>query len=252
MAANKILPTLSHSAQDLQSEWIRQHDQLAKGHDENPLRLRRAITWLEEAENASSPHVQLVLLWIAFNALYGKDRDVLGQGGKGSMNGFLKRIIRQDSDEIIFIALRRLRNRIKTLMLLLPSYDKFWRVMYCPSEREEWGNYFRVFNEENERVIKFLNQKKFDTKELIKVTGMIFNRLYVVRNQSMYGAATKGNKLFVSHVNAGVALLSELVPRIALIMLRAKERHWGKIPYPRTGTPNHPGPPPQRFEETNK
>ena len=61
---------------------------------------------------------------------------------------------------------------------------------------------------------------------------MIFDRLYVLRNQLLHGAATWNSGANREQVRDGAAILGRLIPEVLEIMLGNHDADWGEIRYP--------------------
>jgi hypothetical protein len=64
------------------------------------------------------------------------------------------------------------------------------------------------------------------------VLGIVFTRLYTLRNQLMHGGATWGGKVNRDQLRDCNALMGKLVPMIIEIMLDNPDTLWGDAVYP--------------------
>ena len=67
--------------------------------------------------------------------------------------------------------------------------------------------------------------------------GVVFNRLYTLRNQLIHGGATWNGKVNRKQLHDCAQLLSKLVPVIIGLMLDHPETLWGTACYPVVETP---------------
>ena len=65
-----------------------------------------------------------------------------------------------------------------------------------------------------------------------KVIGIVFDRLYVLRNQLVHGGATWNSQTNRSQISDGVAILASLIPLILTIMMEHPEQEHGDVLYP--------------------
>lgn len=65
-----------------------------------------------------------------------------------------------------------------------------------------------------------------------KVLSIVFDRLYVLRNQLIHGGATWNSSVNRQQVCDGAAILGNLVPKIVELMLLHPENDHGEILYP--------------------
>ena len=61
---------------------------------------------------------------------------------------------------------------------------------------------------------------------------MLFDRLYVLRNQLVHGGATWNSSINRAQVKDGAAVLGWLLPVFIDIMLENPDQDWGKPFYP--------------------
>ena len=71
--------------------------------------------------------------------------------------------------------------------------------------------------------------KTFDTARLLRV---VFDRLYVLRNQLVHGGATWNGKVNRQQVRDGAAVLAWMLPIFIDIMMDNPGHAWGKPYYP--------------------
>lgn len=64
------------------------------------------------------------------------------------------------------------------------------------------------------------------------VLAILFDRLYVLRNQLVHGGATWGSAVNRPQVRDGARILAFLVPRFIDLMLDHPEAEWGPVFYP--------------------
>ena len=70
---------------------------------------------------------------------------------------------------------------------------------------------------------------QFDTGRILLV---VFDRLYVLRNQLVHGGATWNSSINRAQVKDGAAVLGWLLPVFIDIMLENPDQDWGKPFYP--------------------
>lgn len=219
---------------------------LVLGHADNVHRLRRAIGWLELAQRDANnlSEVRFILHWIAFNALYGQG-DKVHNGGHaeiGMMEMFLKKVIRFDKDHLIWNALSGKKKSIGKILFLRQVYKQFWDAMY---DEHKWKVWHGEFDSDNRKAAGAADAADEDDNQhkAIHVSvfvRVLFERLYVVRNQLMHGAASVNlqnprARINRAQVKNGAEILKELVPIFITIVLHKGDIDLGRIPYPRVG-----------------
>jgi hypothetical protein len=65
-----------------------------------------------------------------------------------------------------------------------------------------------------------------------KVLGIVFDRLYVLRNQLVHGGATWNSKVNRAQLKDGTAIMLAITPLIISLMLDRPELDLGDIMYP--------------------
>lgn len=185
------------------------------------IRLWRAMSWLERAEQAREVEDQFIALWIAFNALYGRlDDQQRAWGDREAMGTFLTAIWDLDSEG----QLRRILGKRQLGVLRLIEnrylYDRFWR---SPGANHE--------HQLHRMVRDFL--PRFGTHRMLPVLRTLFDRLYVMRNQVFHGASTQGSRLNRRTLTQSAGLLAEILPvMIGIMLARGIEQDWGQVCFP--------------------
>ena len=62
--------------------------------------------------------------------------------------------------------------------------------------------------------------------------GVVFNRLYTLRNQLIHGGATWNSKVNRKQLHDCVSLLHKLIPQIISLMMEHPDTLWGDACYP--------------------
>ena len=66
----------------------------------------------------------------------------------------------------------------------------------------------------------------------VDILSMLFDRLYVLRNQLIHGGATWNSRVNRDQLRDGVAILSVLMPVMIDIMMDNADEEWGRPFYP--------------------
>ena len=148
------------------------------------LRMRRAKSWLERAKlEANDRDAAFIFYWIAFNAAYGRDRQRnLGTKAWGLFDDFFETILSIDPENRIGDSIWK--NFSGSVRLLLDNqyvYRPFWENLFGMG----YDNWKYTFEREKSRGLKTLAEG--NTRAALNI---VFDRLYVVRNQIMHGGAT--------------------------------------------------------------
>lgn len=97
------MPTLkSSSGSPLEYVTLKQRHRLVRdGHPNSlTLRIHRALSWLNRAEQADDVDGQFIFLWIAFNAAYAQELDDSDRtSDKATFTAFLQKLCDLDSNK---------------------------------------------------------------------------------------------------------------------------------------------------------
>ena len=69
-------------------------------------------------------------------------------------------------------------------------------------------------------------------RDTARILSVVFDRLYVLRNQIIHGGATWNSAVNRSQVTDGAAVLGSLIPLFIDIMMDNPDRDWGRPFYP--------------------
>lgn len=202
------------------------HREIRGGHPEAlRLRVHRALSWLLRSEQIEGdPDTRFILQWIAFNAAYAREYG-REETERDRARGFLEVIVSLDRERRIHQTLfERYSGPIRTLLNNKFAYEPFWAALRNHDPSDRWKRSFA-----DGKNAAFAAVLRGDT---VKVLGIVFDRLYVVRNQLVHGGATWGGQVNRAQINDGVAILGTLVPQIIAIMMEHPEQEYGEVLYP--------------------
>jgi hypothetical protein len=195
---------------------------------EKPLTLRvhRALSWLGRAEDESDDlDVCFVLLWIGFNAMYAADIEEALTGERDRFKAFFATLVALDRDDRIYdVVWKRFPNEIRLLLNNKFVFSPFWAHQNGVPGYKDWAE--RLSS--SQRAINAA-LARHDTPRILSV---IFDRLYVLRNQLIHGGATWNSSANRDQVRDGAAVLRWLLPIFIDIMMDHPEQEWGMPHYP--------------------
>ena len=61
-----------------------------------------------------------------------------------------------------------------------------------------------------------------------KVMGIMFDRLYTLRNQLLHGGATWNSNINRSQISQGAEIMGQVVPIVIHLMMNDHQRVWGE------------------------
>lgn len=199
--------------------------QQAGAHSESSrVRLHRAISWLARAEkSADDADLQFILLWVAFNAAYACDLGT--EKERDRLTAFFGTVVDTDSERRLHAALfGQFTGPVRLLVANRFVFEPFWRAL---RDHDSSGRWEAMFAASQKAAMSNLM-----AGETTKVLCIVFDRLYVLRNQLVHGGATWNSQVNRDQLRDGVAILETLVPILTGLMIEHPERDFGPILYP--------------------
>lgn len=189
------------------------------------VRIHRAISWLARAEQETQdPDAAFIFHWIALNAAYAhefgfEERELM------QMKRFIAVLIEHDGGQHLHAVLfRQFPGPIRTLIDNRFVFEPFWRSL---REHDGSGRWERQFSDSREIAMRAVLEKRADV--LLQV---VFERLYMLRNQLMHGGTTWASSVNRAQLKDGVAILGTLVPVIIDLMVGMKNVDLGPETFP--------------------
>lgn len=196
-------------------------------YDSLNLRLRRAISWLERAEESADADARFIFHWIAFNAMYSR----LGTSSTGKSDEkkerrkYFEGIVKfNDSQSVIYATIWSvLLDEIRAILANKYVFEPFWRDHNDQAESPKWKEDFQKEQDDVDRAIR-----KTQTEDVL---CKMFDRLYTLRNQLLHGGATWNGSMNRSQVTTGAKIMSSMIPHFIDVMIRHPDG-WGAPRYP--------------------
>lgn len=189
------------------------------------IRLHRAISWLRRAEAETGDHdARFIFLWIAFNAAYAHEFG-FEKAERELLRDFLKKLVAADAGKTLHkVVFEQYTGPIRLLIDNKYVFEPFWRALRAHDASNEWGERFYKDKRAALRAVM--------SAETVTVLAVVFDRLYVLRNQLVHGGATWNGSVNRQQVTDGANLLGTLMPAILSLMLEHPEIDFGAIAYP--------------------
>lgn len=190
------------------------------------LRVHRALSWLNKAELSDDNDSKFIFLWIAFNAAYAQDFEYKSEyGERGLYQEFLSKIVELDTKgQLSEIVWSQYATSIRLILSNEFILQSFWKYQSALIDETEW---------QNERsAAKAAANKALSENDTTTVLGIVFSRLYTLRNQLMHGGATFDSSANREQLRDCTALLNSVVPVIIGVMMDGKNEVWGDAVYP--------------------
>ena len=189
-------------------------------------RMRRVRTWLTRAQQEDDdPDAAFIFYWIALNAAYATDgpRDPT-ETERDRLDRYFKSIVALDSEHTVFGAIwTRFSHEIRMLIGNKHVFQPFWNH-HASRGCDNWNAQF----ESEDRVV----YTALGTRDTRVILNVLFNRLYVLRNQLMHGGARWKSPVNRTQVVDGERVIAFLVPLFINLMTAHPEIDWGPLEYP--------------------
>ena len=188
-------------------------------------RLHRAISWLGRAEQeASDPDACFIFQWIALNAAYAREFSH-DQSERDRFRQFVATLVGLDAQRSLHQALfSEFSGPIRMLINNRFVFEPFWTAVREHDASNRWETSFA--GGKKMAMAAVLGQ------DTVTVLSIVFDRLYVLRNQLVHGGATWNSQVNRQQLRDGVAILGTLVPLILAVMLEHPQHEFGEVLYP--------------------
>ena len=218
-------PALSHAALKTKQRSLRDGFALPLA-----LRTHRALSWLGRAEAANDDgDVRFLLLWIGFNAAYagdvGRAVDGTASSEREAFRDFFATLIGFDGDRRLYkLVWQRFPHEIRLLLDNRYVFAPFWQHHNGLEGYHDW-------RERLERSRRAINTA-LARQDTATILAILFDRLYVLRNQIVHGGATWNSDVNRDQVRDGAALLDTLLPLFVDLMMDNPGHEWPMPHYP--------------------
>ena len=190
------------------------------------LRVHRALSWLGRAEAAGEDgDVRFILLWVGFNSAYAGELAPGMDSERSAFKAFFDTLVGLDQGQRIYNTVwQRFPHEIRLLLNNKYVFQPFWNHHNSLDGYEDWADRLLA----SQRQIA-LAMGRSDTARILSI---LFDRLYVLRNQLVHGGATWNSAVNRDQVRDGAAVLGSLLPVFIDIMMDNPSRDWGRPFYP--------------------
>lgn len=213
-----------------QFDYLR--EKLRRLRDQNPadlnLRSHRAVTWLCRSEEVldTDTDASFIFAWISFNAAYARDigNDPAGPTRSVFQDFFTALVAADPKGRIAHELWSQHEGLIARLLNNRFIFNPFWRFHNGEEGLADWQERFEK--------AKNVAREAIERENVPLVLSIVFDRLYVLRNQLIHGGATWGSRVNRDQVRDGAEILHCLLPIFIDTMVSATDRDWGTAHYP--------------------
>jgi len=190
------------------------------------LRVHRALSWLNRAEQCEDDaDGRFIFLWIAFNSAYANETGDQRIGESRQFNDFLARLDKLDgAGRLAGIVWQQYPQAIRVLLENQFVFQPYWDHLNGLDSGTDWDSQFQR--------ARTAAQKSLASQNTAKILGIVFSRLYTLRNQLIHGGATWNSRVNRQQLGDANRILGNLVPAIIEIMMDNAQEHWGEACYP--------------------
>lgn len=175
---------------------------------------------------ADDDDARFIFLWIAFNAAYAQEIDESRRiGEQETFKQFLDKICTLDTDKRISqLVWQEFSGPIRVLLDSPYVLHAFWEFQRGNISEEEWQKQLRS----GKQVAQFA----LASDNTATLLGVLFSRLYTLRNQLIHGGATWNGSVNREQLRDCSKLLHKLVPLLIETMMDNPQTLWGDACFP--------------------
>jgi hypothetical protein len=190
------------------------------------LRVHRALSWLNRAEQCVDEDGRFIFLWISFNSAYSQQfDDEEHTPAQQAFVQFLEKIVLLDKEKVLArLIWEEYSGSIRLLLDNRFVFKAYWDYQNGGVSKAAWEDRFKTA-----KIRVNLALKKQDT---VGVISVLLARMYTLRNQLVHGGATWNSTVNRDQLKDATALLGKLVPFIIKLMLDNPHAVWGDAVYP--------------------
>jgi hypothetical protein len=191
------------------------------------LRVHRSISWIGRAEGETEdPDARFLFYWIAFNAAYADERDVRGE--REAFAWFFGKLRDLDAGNRLYdMVWTRFPGPIRLFLENPYVFSPFWSHQNGIEGYEDWQSRFDASKRAFHRALA--------AQDTAMILSMLFDRLYMLRNQLIHGGATWNSSVNRDQLRDGCEILGCLVPVMVDLMMDNPHEDWGRPFYPVIG-----------------
>lgn len=189
------------------------------------VRLHRSLSWLARAEREGEDlDARYLFLWIAFNAAYAREFGE-NESERERLRQFIAALLAADGQQRLHqLLFSQFRGPIRLMIDNQFVFEPFWRAL---REHDASGQWERSFISSKKAALASLMRGETAT-----VLSIVFDRLYVLRNQLVHGGATWQSRVNRAQLRDGVHILQALLPVMVELMLDHPQPDFGDVLYP--------------------
>lgn len=190
------------------------------------VRVHRALSWLNKAEQSDDLDSQFIFYWIAFNAAYAQhiDRSILITE-RGKFQHFLSKLVSlDDENQLAEFVWQEYANTIRVVLNNEFIFESYWDAQNSAITQNEW--------KQLRAKSVHASHQALASEQTDIVLSIVFSRLYTLRNQLLHGGATWNGKVNRQQVADCTAIMAKVIPILIEVMMDHPNELWGESIYP--------------------
>ncbi|MCK8045344.1 HEPN domain-containing protein [Shewanella sp. 1CM18E] len=190
------------------------------------VRVHRALSWLNKAEQCTDDDSRFTFLWVAFNAAYAQDFEQKQQfGERFRYQKFLSKLVKIDSNNLLSqIVWDNYSGDIRAILSNEFILQQYWDFHSGRITEGQW--------KESLAFAKSLSNRALGNSNTAEVLAILFSRLYTLRNQIIHGGATFDSSANRKQLRDCTNILEKIIPVIIRLMMDGQNQIWGEPVYP--------------------
>ena len=190
---------------------------------DNAIRMHRAISWLYACEENVNDDLAFLSGWIGFNSCYSIPPEKMGETEYARIWRFMQELLDEDNANLISsYVFDEQVGLIDALMNNQYLFRNFWISIHI--QEEGWMEEYETSN-----VRMHIDR---DQKNTLNHCNSILQRVYVLRNQVIHGAATFESSMNREQMKVCNTFMYGFLLRVINVMIKNNTKDWGQINYP--------------------
>jgi hypothetical protein len=143
------------------------------------LRIHRALSWLDRAEQCDDDDARFIFLWVAFNAAYANDLEDLGyMAERRVFENFIQRLVDLDKEDALYnLVWTEFTSSIRILLDNQYVFGPFWEFQRGKLTEEQWTSSFEKAKVAANRAL---------AKHRIKSVGYVSRSIDYIETELVY------------------------------------------------------------------
>lgn len=190
------------------------------------LRVHRALSWLDRAEQCEDLDGKFVFLWISFNAAYANEIvENYRLSEKQSFRKFIEKIVSLDTSQTLHnVVWNNFSGSIRVLLDNPYVSAAFWEMQIGNLDKDGFESQFTI---DKKKALRALARN-----DTVAVLICVSESIYMLRNQIFHGGATWNSSVNRNQIRDASRIMEAIVPLVLTIMMDNPTVLWGDAIFP--------------------